>query len=92
MITRRRMLAASGGLAAMAAAKPAAAETPIQAVPVEQWKSNEAVRSLRAKDQQSISPVRSASTRSLRRPNQHVFVAQASLSSRGRVRHGIRIP
>jgi quercetin dioxygenase-like cupin family protein len=33
MITRRRMLAASGGLAAMAAAKPAAAETPIQAVP-----------------------------------------------------------
>jgi quercetin dioxygenase-like cupin family protein len=33
MITRRRMLAASGGLAAMAAAKPAAAETSIQAVP-----------------------------------------------------------
>jgi hypothetical protein len=33
MITRRRMLAASGGLAAIAAAKAAAAETPIQAVP-----------------------------------------------------------
>jgi quercetin dioxygenase-like cupin family protein len=33
MITRRRMLAACGGLAAMAAAKPAAAETAIQAVP-----------------------------------------------------------
>jgi quercetin dioxygenase-like cupin family protein len=33
MITRRRMLAACGGLAAMAAAKPAAAETAIQPVP-----------------------------------------------------------
>jgi quercetin dioxygenase-like cupin family protein len=33
MITRRRMLAACGGLAAMAAAEPAAADTPMQAVP-----------------------------------------------------------
>ena len=33
MITRRRMLAAGAGLAAMAAAKPAAAETAIQPVP-----------------------------------------------------------
>jgi quercetin dioxygenase-like cupin family protein/alkylhydroperoxidase/carboxymuconolactone decarboxylase family protein YurZ len=31
--TRRRMLGATGGLAALAAARPAAAETPIQAVP-----------------------------------------------------------
>ena len=33
MITRRRMLAACGGLAALAVDKPAAAQTPIQVVP-----------------------------------------------------------
>ena len=36
MITRRRMLGATGGLAALAAAGPTAAETPTQAVPAKQ--------------------------------------------------------
>jgi quercetin dioxygenase-like cupin family protein len=80
MITRRRMLAATGGLAALAAADPqifcaglAFAETPMLSVStkrrMEQWKSNEAVRSRPARDRRTISPARSARTRCSRQPD-----------------------
>ena len=73
MITRRCMLVASSGLAAMVAAKPAASKMPDRPTK-ERNDGNHAVtvRNHHVKDRRSISPAPFALIRCSRRPNQHV--------------------
>ena len=66
MMTRRHVIAATGGLVAATSRSRRADGTGEQRVS-EQWRSNEAVRSRPAKDRRSISPARSASIRCSRR-------------------------
>ncbi len=95
MITRRHLLAAAGGLAALTAAAPGAADTAARPEPAErrneQWRSRAVVRSRPARDRRKISPARFAWTRYSRRPTRRASAAAASRSNRALAVPGIRI-